>query len=204
MTTPPIQALFLDVGGVLLSNGWDHHARQRVAAELGYDYAEVEARHQVVTDVHECGKITLKDYLQYVVFYTPRPFTPEQYRELMYASSTADQAMIDLLAGLKKKHGLKVYTVNNEARELNAYRITTFGLDHWVDAFVSSCYVGTRKPDAAIFRLALDLAQVPPEQVIYIDNTALLVEIAKPLGMHGLVHTDYASTRDELLRLGLD
>ncbi len=111
--------------------------------------------------------------------------------------------MIELMAQLKVQHGLKIFVVSNEARELNAYRIRKFKLDRFVDAFISSCYVHVRKPDAEIFRLALDIAQEPPSQVIFIDNTAMFVAIAEGLGIRGIHHTDYKSTRTKLASLGL-
>jgi putative hydrolase of the HAD superfamily len=121
----------------------------------------------------------------------------------MFAQSKPYPHMIRLAVELKAQHRLKIFVVSNEARELNAYRIRKFKLDGFVDAFVSSCYVHIRKPDVDIFRLALDLAQVPPAQVVFIDNTPMFVDIAEGLGMRGIVHTGYKSTRATLSELGL-
>jgi putative hydrolase of the HAD superfamily len=111
--------------------------------------------------------------------------------------------MIRLLGALKRQYGLKLIAVNNEGRELNDYRIRQFGLDQLFDAFLSSCYVHFRKPDTDIFRLALDVAQVPAGQVVYIDDRKLFVQVAGSLGMHCLHHTHEASTRQRLAALGL-
>ena len=198
-----ITCLFMDVGGVMLSNGWDHLARKRAATNFKLDLAEMEARHQLTFDTYELGKLTLEEYLGRVVFYQKRPFSRAQFRRFMFAQSKAYPEMIELVARLKVRHGLKIVVVSNEARELNAYRIRKFKLDRFVDAFISSCFVHVRKPDADIYRLALDIAQVPVQQVVYIENTAMFVRIAEGLGIRSILHTDFKSTCAELASFGL-
>jgi HAD superfamily hydrolase (TIGR01509 family) len=138
-----------------------------------------------------------------VVFYQKRPFTRAQFRRFIFAQSKPYPEMIELVAEVKVRHGLKIVVVSNEGRELNAYRIRKFGLDGFVDSFVSSCFVHVRKPDADIFRLALDIAQAPANQAIYIENTPMFVEIAEGLGIRGIRHTDYRSACAKLASFGL-
>jgi putative hydrolase of the HAD superfamily len=201
--TAQISALFLDIGGVLLTDGWNHHARKRAATVFRLDFAEMEERHRLVFAAYEEGKSNLSDYLDQVVFHRKRAFTRDRFRRFMFAQSKPYPGMLALVARLRERHRLKVFVVSNEARELNAHRIRTFKLDRIVDAFVSSCFVHLRKPDPDIFRLALDLAQVPPRQIAYIENTPLFVEVAESLGIRGILHTDLASTRAKLARVGL-
>jgi len=198
-----ITCLFLDIGGVLLTNGWDQHARQRAAAHFKLELAEMEDRHHLTFDTYEEGKLTLEEYLGRVVFYQKRPFTPAQFRRFLFEQSKPYPEMIELIARLKACHGLKIAVVSNEARELNAHRIRKFKLDGFVDFFISSCFVHLRKPDADIFRLALDIAQVPAAQVVYIENTPLFVQIAEGLGIRSILHTDPQSTRAKLAAYGL-
>ena len=195
--------LFLDIGGVLLTNGWDHHARQRAAANFKLELAEMEDRHQVTFHTYEEGKLTLEEYLGRVVFYQERPFTRAQFRRFMFAQSKPYPEMIELAARLKVRHGLKIAVVSNEGRELNAYRIRKFKLYELVDSFISSCFVHIRKPDVDIFRLALDIAQAPACRVVYIENTPMFVEIAESLGIRSILHTDYPSTCAKLASFGL-
>ncbi len=201
--TPAITCLFLDIGGVLLTNGWDHHARKRAATHFKLEWAELEDRHRLNFATYEEGKLTLKDYLDRVVFYQKRPFTRTQFRDFMFAQSQPYPEMIKLVAQLKVQYGLKIVVVSNEGRELNAHRIRTFKLDGLVDAFLSSCFVHLRKPDADLFRLALDIAQVLARQVVYIDNTSMFVQIAEGVGIRSILHTDYKSTRAALASFGL-
>ena len=170
-----ITCIFLDIGGVLLTNGWDHLARRRASKHFKLRWTEMEDRHNLRT----------------------------QFRDFMFAQSKPYPEMIEMLAQLKVRHGLKIAVVSNEARELNGYRIRKFKLDRLVDAFVSSCFVHIRKPDADIFRLALDIAQAPAQEVIYIENTPLFVQIAEGLGIRSILHTDYGSTCSKLASLGL-
>jgi putative hydrolase of the HAD superfamily len=200
---PAVTCLFLDIGGVLLTNGWDHLARKRAATMFALGLPEMEDRHQLNFATYEEGKLTLEQYLNRVVFYQKRPFTHAQFRRFMFAQSKPNTEMIDLVTGIKIRQGLKVVVVSNEGRELNAYRIRKFKLDKFVDAFVSSCFVGMRKPDVDIFRLALDIAQVPTDKIVYIENTPLFVQVAEGLGIRSILHTDHISTRMKLAALGL-
>jgi len=197
-----ISCLFLDIGGVLLTNGWDHHARKRAATRFKLELQEMENRHHLTFDTYEEGKLTLEEYLGRVVFYQKRPFTRAQFRRFMFAQSKPYPAMIELVTQLKVQHGLKIIVVSNEARELNSHRIRTFKLDRFVDCFVSSCFVHLRKPDADIFRLAQDIAQVPVRQILYIENTPMFVQVAEGLGIRSILHTDYSTTCAKLDTFG--
>jgi putative hydrolase of the HAD superfamily len=199
----PITALFVDIGGVLLTNGWDHHARKRAASNFKLELTEMEDRHHLTFDTYEEGKLTLEEYLGRVVFYQKRSFTRAQFKKFMFAQSKPYPQMIELVRKLKAKYGLKIVVVSNEARELNSHRIQKFKLDEFVDSFVSSCFVHVRKPDADIFRLALDIAQAQARQVVYIENTAMFVQIAEGLGIRSILHTDYRSTCAKLASFGL-
>jgi putative hydrolase of the HAD superfamily len=199
----PITCLFLDIGDVLLTDGWDHNARGRAAAAFKLDLAEINERHHLTFETFEDGKLTLEQYLSLVVFYRKRPFTRAQFQRFIFAQSKACPGMIGMLAHLKLRHSLKVIALSNEARELNAYRIRKFRLNALMDAYVSSCFVQIRKPDEAIFRLALDIAQTPIGQILYIDNTPMFVQIAESLGIKSILHTGIESTRDKLAVLGL-
>ena len=198
-----ITCIFLDIGGVLLTNGWDHLARRRAAKHFKLKWAEMEDRHSLNLATYEEGKLTLEEYLGRVIFYQKCAFTRTQFRDFMFAQSKPYPAMIELFAQLKDRYGLKIAVVSNEARELNAYRIRKFKLDRLVDAFVSSCFVHIRKPDTDIFRLALDIAQAPARKVVYIENTPLFAQIAEGLGIRSILHTDYKSTCAKLRSFGL-
>ena len=195
--------LFLDVGGVLLSNGWDHHARRRAAKHFKLDWDEMQERHELNFEIQEEDKITFQEYLDRVIFWQKRPFTRAEFRQFMFAQSRPFNEMIELVRNLKAKYRLKIIVVSNEAREVNAHRIREFKLAGFVDAFISSCFVHLRKPDADIFRLALDVAQVPARQIVYIENTPLFVQIAESLGIRSILHTDYKSTAAKLAAFGL-
>ncbi|HUD49209.1 MAG TPA: HAD hydrolase-like protein [Candidatus Baltobacteraceae bacterium] len=198
-----ITCLFLDVGGVLLTNGWDHNERRRTAKHFKLEWAEMEERHSLNFETHEEGRMTFKDYLNRVVFHQKRPFTRSQFRDFMCAQSKPYTEMIKLFVQLKAQYRLKIAVVSNESRELNAYRIRNFKLDTFVDTFISSCFVGLRKPDVEMFRLAVDIAQAPVQRVVYIENTPLFVQVAESLGIRSILHTDYESTSSRLASLGL-
>ena len=197
-----VKAILLDIGGVLLTDGWNRHARRRVAKRFGLDLADLEDRHHMNVDTYEIGKLSLKNYLNRVVFYQQRSFTRQQFWSAMLEESKAFPEMIALVRDLKLRHGLKIGVVSNEARELNAYRIRKFRLDTFVDFFISSSFVHLRKPDTEIFQMALDIAQVPARQIVYIENTLLFVQLAEALGIPCILHVNYESTRATLAKRG--
>jgi putative hydrolase of the HAD superfamily len=198
----PVTTLFVDIGGVMLSNGWGHVSRRSAADVFNLDFDEMDERHHVIQTTYEEGKITLSDYLKRVVFYRKRSFTIDQFRDFMFSQSTPNIEMIEFIRQLKDQYNLKIAVVNNEGRELNEHRIMKFKLNQFVDFFISSCFVHFRKPDADIFRIALDIAQVPAENVVYIEDMQMFVDVASDLGIRCIHHTGYKSTRSELSLLG--
>ncbi|PSR54587.1 hydrolase [Adhaeribacter arboris] len=198
-----IKALFLDIGGVFLTNGWDRAARKRAAEKFNLDYEQLNERHHLTFDTYESGKLSLDEYLERIVFYEDRPYSRQEFTQFIMDQTGPFPDMMAMVTELKHRYKLKSIAVNNEGREINAYRIQQFGLDKFIDTFVSSCFVHFRKPDHDIFRLALDVAQVAPEHSIYIDDRAMFVREAGSLGMHCIHHTSYATTRQALANFGL-
>ncbi len=199
----PITTLFVDIGGVLLSDGWGHKSRFLAAQTFDLNFKEMEIRHNQNFDTYELGKLTIEEYLKRVVFYEGRRFSFNAFKKFMFSQSKPYPQMIDLIAKLKEKYRLKIVVVSNEARELNEHRIRTFKLNVFVDSFISSCYVHLRKPDKDIFRLALDTSQVSAKQIIYIENTFMFLQVAENLGIRSIFHTDYKSTQVKLASFGL-
>jgi putative hydrolase of the HAD superfamily len=202
-SAPPITTLFVDVGNVLLTDSWGPVMRQKAVDRFGFDFADVAKRSQLTFEGYEEGKVTLDEYLTWVVFHEERPFSRAALIEFMLAQSAAHPEMLDLMRTLKTRYGLKIVVVTNDGREFIVHRIRRFGLKEFVDFFVVSCFVQSRKPEKQIYHLALDLAQVEPQEAVYIDDQLLFVEVAESLGLHGLHHTSYASTRAALAAFGL-
>lgn len=198
-----ITTLFLDIGGVLLTNGWDHSARQRAAKQFGLDYEELNERHHLTFDTYEVGKLSLDEYLQRVVPKQDRAFSADQFKQFVFEQSQALPGAVDFFRSVKAEHHLKVAAVSNEGRELTMHRIRQFGLGALFDSFVCSCFVHFRKPDLDIYRIALDLTQSAPEEVVYVDDRLMFVEVASQLGIHGIHHQGLDGTREALGKLGV-
>jgi len=190
-----IKVLFSDLGGVLLTNGWDRNSRAKAVELFGLDGKEFESRHQMLFGDYEVGKISLDTYLHYTVFSQPRSFSRDVFVDFMYAQSKPNQEAIDLVRELKKKYDFKVVIISNEGKELTKHRIDAFHLREFADFFVVSCFIGTRKPDKEVYRLALDLVQVPPEETAYLEDRQLFVEIARECGIHAIHYQDAPSAR---------
>lgn len=194
--------IFTDIGGVLLTNGWDRTARQNAIKRFDLDPAETEERHHLTFDTYESGKISLHEYLTRLVFYEKRKFSEEEFRKFMFSQSKPFPEMLTLVRSIKEKYGIKIAVVNNEGSELNKHRINAFKLGEFVDFFISSCIVHFRKPDADIFKVALDIAHVDPDKVIYLEDRPMFVQVADTLGIRGIVHRDFNTTKKQLSTVG--
>ena len=199
-----ITHIFTDLGGVLLTNGWDRTLRHRTAEHFGVDPAEMDERHHLTYDTYESGKMGLHAYLNRIIFYEPRSFSCQEVIDFILGEARAFPDMIDLVCGLKARHGLKLAVLSNEGREVTADRIRRFKLAEFVDFFIVSSYVHFRKPDEDIFRIALDIAQAEPARTVYIEDRQMFVEVAASLGLKAIWHQGCDSTRAALAELGLD
>ncbi|MBZ5719435.1 MAG: HAD family phosphatase [Acidobacteriia bacterium] len=200
---PKISALFFDVGGVLLSNAWDRAQRLHALQNFNLDEVEFDDRHDMLASSFERGKISLDEYLDRTVFYRPRAFTRKAFRDFLFSLSQPDREALDLARALAKSGKYLMATINNESTELNLYRIESFGLRALFSLFVSSCFVGLRKPEEGIYRLALQITQQPPEQCCFIDDRPLNLEAAQRLGMQVIRKENVAQLRGELEKLGV-
>jgi putative hydrolase of the HAD superfamily len=197
----PIRTLFWDVGGVLLSNAWDHEERDRAVEKFSLQKADFEARHKEAVATFEEGKITLDQYLDRTVFYQPRKFSKEEFKNYMFSLSKPKPEVLEFARSLAGKYLMAA--INNESREMNDYRIKQFGLSQIVDLFVSSCYVGMRKPDEKIYRVALDLIQKAPDECCFIDDRPANIEGAAKVGMRTVLMRDPAQLTKNLQGLGV-
>jgi putative hydrolase of the HAD superfamily len=198
-----ITTIFFDLGGVCLSNGWDREQRQALAKKLGFDYEPFDSRHRQVVDALERGQLTLEDYLNWTLFYAPRPFTLDDIiREIQQLSAPFAET-IQLVRALRESGRYLLATINNESRELNEYRIERFGLRELFTAFFTSCYLGLLKPQPEHYRRAMQITQRSPDECLYVDDRPMNVEVARILGMHPVQFFDAAQLEADLSAAGV-
>lgn len=198
-----IKALFWDVGGVLLTNGWDRRERQRAAQKFNLDWEDFEDRHEMVVGRFETGRLSLDRYLDRTVFYRPRNFEKDAYKEYWFDLSKPIGGTLDVVERVALAGRYLLATLNNESRELNLHRIEHFGLRKYFSLFMSSCFLGVKKPEDEIFRLALDLSQRKPEECLFIDDRELNVESAARLGLQTLIFRNATQLEEGLRRMGI-
>ena len=198
---PQISAIFWDVGGVLLTNAWDRAQRERALEQFKLDQEEFSDRHEMVVSSLERGKIGFDEYLNRTIFYRPRPFAREVFKDYVFSLSQPYREVIAVAEELAKSGKYFMGTINNESRELNLYRIQTFGLRDIFSVFVSSCFVGLRKPEEGIYRMALEITQKSSGDCCFIDDRALNLESARQMGMHTIEMQDVEQLRRELRKL---
>ena len=203
LPVPEIHAIFWDVGGVLLSNAWDHTQRIAALEHFRLDEEEFHSRHEMVVSSFERGKISLEEYLDRTVFYRDRPFTRDEFRDYMFSLSQPIPEVLAFARALANSGKYFMGTINNESRELNLHRIEEYGLREIFRLFVSSCFVGLRKPDSGIYRLAIETTQFNPEECCFIDDRALNLECAAKLGMYTIQMQGLEQLRSELGKLGV-
>lgn len=200
-----VQAILFDIGGVLLSNGWDGPDRINVLKQFRVDVAEFEARHEQVFPDFETGRLSLDQYLNRTLFDRAQPFTKETFFAAMKAQSRLlDDTALSVLRELSEDGRYLLGYLNNESRELNEYRLDHFGLKPPATVFLSSCYVGVRKPDLAIYRFAADVLQLPPAEIIFIDDREINVEAARKAGLDAILYKGSEALREELIGRGVE
>jgi putative hydrolase of the HAD superfamily len=199
-----IRTLFWDVGGVLLTNAWDRTQRDAAMSKFQLDPIEFQDRHEMVISSFERGKISIEDYLDRTVFYRARSFTRDAMMMYMYSLSQPFPETLDLARGIAASGKYQMATINNESRELNRYRIDTYNLREIFAFFVSSCYVGLRKPEKDIYRMALEISEAKPEECCFLDDRSLNLECAQHLGMHIIQVQNSTQVREELGNLGVE
>jgi len=200
---PDVTALFCDVGGVILSNGWDRPARSAAAKKFGLDWEEFQDRHDLASPAFETGQITLDTYLQRTVFYRKRSFTREEFIDFIFGQSSELPESRAVLDEISKTGNYLLATINNEPRVLNEFRIQKFNLRRDFKGFFSSCYLGVRKPDEGIYKLALEVTQRTPEECIFIDDRELNLECARQMNMTTIHFRNAAQLRRDLVANGV-
>lgn len=196
-------AVFFDIGGVVLTNGWDRSSRRQAAETFRLDWDEFEERHELVVSDFETGRIGLEDYLDRTVFYEPKAFAREQFRDFIFAQSKPYPQALAVVGALARAKRCLVATLNNESSDLNLYRLERFRLRDYFDVFLSSCYLGVRKPDERIYRLALQITQRREDECLFIDDRALNVECAERIGMRTLRYRDAEQLQEKLRSEGV-
>jgi putative hydrolase of the HAD superfamily len=193
-----ITTMFWDIGGVILTNGWDRNSRREAAKVFDLDYEEFQDRHDLSFPALDTGRITLNEYLDRTLFYRTRPFSREEFTAHIFAQSREVPESRAVLDEVTIAHKYFIGSINNEPRELNQYRIEKFDLRRNFEVFFSSCYLGARKPEESIFRIALEVSQRPPECCIFIDDRALNLEVPRRLGLHVIHYQGAEHLRSEL------
>lgn len=199
-----ITTLFWDIGGVILTNGWDTRARREAAETFHLDCEEFQDRHDLSFPAFDSGNISLNEYLDRTLFYRSRGFTREEFTAFMFAQSKEypeSRAVLDAAARTGKYF---IGAINNEPLELNEYRIEAFRLRRDFQVFFSSCYLHARKPEEMIFRIALEVTQRPAPECVFIDDRPLNLENPRRLGMNTIHYQSAAQLRQELQTYGVE
>ena len=198
-----IKTIFFDIGGVILTNGWDRHQREATATEFGLDYEEFQDRHDFVAHDFETGQMDLDEYLTRTVFYRERDFGRDSFTASVFAHSQELPGSMALLGELSAAD-VQLASLNNESRQINEHRIHTFRLHEQMSLFLSTCDLGVKKPEQAIYELALQITQRRPEECVFIDDRELNLECAADLGIDGVLFTGVEKLRDDLIARGVD
>ncbi|HEY0704707.1 MAG TPA: HAD family phosphatase [Candidatus Acidoferrales bacterium] len=198
-----VTTLFWDNGGVILTNGWDRTSRRAAVDKFKLDWADFEDRHELMLNDFETGRITLDEYLRRVVFYREHTFTLDDFKKFMFDQSQPFPESLDFLKKLAQTRHYAMCSLNNESLELNEYRIHTFHLRSYFEAFFSSCYLGLRKPNVDIYKLALKITQCEPSECVMIDDRGLNLETAKEIGMHTIQFKTVAQLKSDLEKLNV-
>lgn len=196
-----IKALFLDIGGVLMTNGWDRHMRDQAIKQFHLEKTEFEILHKEWNPLLETDRITLDEYLDKTIFWKTRNFTHQQFKDYMFSFSLPHADMLRMIQGIKEKYQLQIAFISNEGRELANYRMALANLQPLGDYFFISCFVYLQKPDPLIYRLALDVTQYHADEVFFVDDRQAMVDGAASVGIAGIVHESLKTTEQKILEI---
>jgi putative hydrolase of the HAD superfamily len=196
-----IRHVFFDIGGVLGSNGWDREQRDRAVERFKLDPQDFQCRHEEIVSEWEEGRITIDEYLYITVFWAARNFSREEFIDFMYSQSVPDEGVVSIARALTGHARYTLMTLNNEADELNRHRIEKFGISEIFEAFLSSCWLGVRKPTRKFYERGLGIAQARPASSLFIDDRQQNITTASALGMNVVLFTSAAQLRSDLERL---
>lgn len=195
--------VFFDIGGVLGTNGWDREQRARALQKFSLEDDDFEHRHHQVVSEFETGAMTLEEYLDVTVFYTPRLFSREDFELYMLGLSEPNPFTIEIAKHVAGSGRAQLMTMNNESAVLNVYRIQHFELRGIFAAFLSSCWLGVRKPARAFFERGLAICQADPESSLLIDDREQNLAPASAMGMQTILYTDPESLARRLAEAGV-
>ena len=195
-----ITHIFFDIGGVLGSNGWDHEQRERAVKQFDLNAEDLEWRHKEVVAEWEEGRISIEEYLEIAVFYEPRRFSREEFVAFMHSQSIPDDDTIAIARELSRHTHYSLMTLNNESEALNIHRIEKFGISQIFEAFLSSCWLGVRKPIRRFYRRGLGIAHATAETSLFIDDRPTNLIPASALGMNVIHFKSAAQLRSDLER----
>lgn len=149
----------------------------------------------------ELGRITPKQFFVEVSRRLGTEWTFDQFVSSWNGILSEDTRTSWLLERLHGRYSLLVLTNTNALHDEHIrHTWPVFSrAHHWV----ASHQVGLRKPDEAIYRLALRQANVPPEATVYIDDIAEHIAAARRLGVRAIQMTDGMRLEDELRAVGL-
>ena len=198
-----INTLFWDNGGVILTNGWDRNSRRAAVEKFKLDWADFEDRHELMLNAFETGRATIDEYLRRTVFYKERAFTPDDFKKFMFEQSQPFPEALEFVGKIAASRKYIMAALNNESREINEYRITRFKLKDYFEVFFSSCYLGVRKPDIAIYRRVMDITQRNPLACVMIDDRELNLECARELGLQTIQVKNLGQLKEDFARLGV-
>jgi len=187
---------------VLLTDGWDHNSRRAAAEKFGLDWEEYTDRHEKVAHAIETNRLTLEQYLDRTIFFRARDFTRDEFREFIFAQSEELPESIKIVEQLAASRKYFLATINNEILELNLYRLEHFRLRKYFQVFFSSCFLGLRKPDEAIYRLVLHVTQRSANECVFIDDREVNLECPRELGLRTIRFQNATQLRSELRQLG--
>jgi len=198
-----IRHVFFDIGGVLGTNGWDREQRKVAIEKFALDEDDFQSRHEEMVGPLEQGQVSLDEYLDVAVFYQPRTFTREEFKSFVVAQSRPHPDTIAIARAVADGCRYWVMTMNNECEDLNRYRISQFGLDEFFDAFLSSCWLGLRKPARRFYERALGISEARPAESVFIDDRVQNLQPVQQMGMHTIHYQSAPQLADELRSLGV-
>jgi putative hydrolase of the HAD superfamily len=194
-----IRAVYFDLGGVIVRTEYQA-PRQHLAERLGMEYEDLVKRvfENESSRQASIGQLSEDEHWAAVMRNLHVPGSETQaVREEFFAGDIVDFALLDFMRNLRKK--VKVGLISNAWSGLRPW-IVSRKFEDAFDSMTISAEVGVMKPDARIFRIALEKLGVSPSESVLLDDFLENVVGARAVGMQAIHFIQPEQALEELKR----
>jgi putative hydrolase of the HAD superfamily len=150
---------------------------------------------------YEAGRLTSEEFFAQLQTELQLNLDFASFRRMWEDIFTEDQAVSRIIQGLRA--GYRLFLLSNTNELHFEYVCQQFDILGVFEEYILSYQVGCMKPDAGIYEQALKRANIPAEEIVYIDDRLEYAQAAIQQGIRGIHFTGASRLEQELIRYGV-